>query len=152
MIVYVRSFLFISNPIAPSFVSSFGPQYHDYFKTGSQTKASLMIEHAEESKQCYYWVKNSVLRMLFQVFRSFESFFQKKFQFTATMEIQGSLTCCSWLFTRRSHPQVEPLLASCCNRCSFFMIDSLTSPNMSFFVCCNAPYFQMTRGVSRRVG
>ena len=51
----------------------------------------------------------------------------KKFlQSTATIEDQGILTYCSWLFIRKIHPQVEPLLASCCNRCSFFMIDIFT--------------------------
>jgi len=33
-------------------------------------------------------------------------------------------TCYSLPFTRKIHPQVEPLLASYYNRCSYFMIDS----------------------------
>ena len=58
------------------------------------------------------------------IFQKFHSHHKGVFQSTATIEDQGSLTYCSWLFTRKSHPQVEPLLASYCNKCSYSMIDS----------------------------
>ncbi len=64
-----------------------------------------------------------------------------KFQCTTKTEDQGSLTCCCWLFTRRIDPQVEPLLASCCSRLLIFHDWHFYRPNMSYFACCNAPYF-----------
>jgi len=76
-----------------------------------------------------------------QKFQSPSSQHIGSFHLTATTENQGSVTCYSWPFRRKSHPQVEPLLASYCNRVSSFMIDIFTC-QICHISCIKVPYFQ----------
>ena len=100
------------------------------------------IEHAEESRRCYTGHKHfSWGKVMFSFQTSnYLTVSTMKFQSTATIEDQCSLTCCSWLFTGKSHPKVEPLLASCCSRLLIFHDWHFYMPNMSYFACCNFPH------------